>query len=62
MSMSDLRRVKADRERLEKAERQFHQSILAAHRAGETYRDIGEWAGLSHQRCQEIVKKLLAGG
>lgn len=54
--------MKADRERLEKAERQFHQSILAAHRAGETYRDIGEWAGLSHQRCQEIVKKLLAGG
>lgn len=60
MSMSDLRNVKAARQRADQAERSFHEAILRAHRAGETYRDIGEWAGLSHQRCQEIVKKLLA--
>lgn len=60
MSMGDLRNVRKAREKADKAERDFHLEILRAHQAGETYRDIGEFAGLSHQRCQEIVKKLLA--
>jgi hypothetical protein len=56
MAQRDLRRVKRAARRLHVAEGEFHAAIMAARLSGETLRDIGHWAGLSHQRIQEIVK------
>ena len=55
MAQSDLRRVRRAREKLEAAERELVLAIKAAHRSGESYRDIGKWAKLSHQRIAQIV-------
>lgn len=57
MAQRDLKRVKKARERYDAAGEELHAAILAAADSGETYRDIGEWAGLSHQRVHEIVRE-----
>lgn len=57
VAQSDLRRVRRCLERLEEARADFEASILAAYVSGESYRDIAEWAKLSHQRIAQIVKK-----
>ena len=42
------------------AEAELVAAMVAAHESGETYRDIAEEAGLSHQRVWEIVAAELA--
>jgi hypothetical protein len=49
--------VKKARENVRAAELALYAAILAAHRSGETLRDIGEWAGYSYQRIHEIVRE-----
>lgn len=56
MAQADLRRVRRARERLEAAQKELRAAIKSAAASGETYRDIAEWAGLSHQRIAQIVK------
>lgn len=60
MAQRDLKRVGKARERHDNAERELHAAILAAADSGETYRDIGKYARLSHQRIYEIVKEMRA--
>jgi len=56
MAMRHLRRVQRARRRIQAAEEELLEAILAAHAAGESYADIGEWAELSRQRVHEMVK------
>lgn len=56
MSQADLRNVAKALAKLRAAEQEFRLMILRAHESGETYRDIAEWAELSHQRIHEIVR------
>jgi len=51
----DLKRVRQARARITAAEQELVAAMVAAHESGETYRDIAEEAGLSHQRVWEIV-------
>jgi hypothetical protein len=60
VARSDLKRVAKARTRIVAAERELVQALVAAHESGETYRDIGLEAGLSHQRVHEIVTAELA--
>lgn len=57
MSLGDLRKVAKARARLQQAEADLVEAIMLARAAGETLRDIGEYAGLSHQRVHEIVRQ-----
>jgi hypothetical protein len=41
--------------KLAAAREELEQSIRAAHASGETYRDIAEACGMSHQRVWQIV-------
>lgn len=56
MAQADLRRVRRARERLEAAKTELTAAIKDAYASGETYRDIAEWAEMSHQRIAQIVK------
>ena len=56
MSMRDLRRVQARARAVERAERELHAAILQAVEAGESYRDIAPYAGLSFSRIYQIVR------
>lgn len=56
MAKKDLKRVRDARQRISGAERELVLALVAAHESGETYRDIGLEAGLSHQRVHEIVR------
>ena len=56
MAQSDLKNVAKALAKLRAAEREFRLMILRAHESGETYRDIGQRAGLSHQRINDIVR------
>jgi hypothetical protein len=51
-----LRDVRQARARKDAAERELVVAMVAAHESGETFRDIGEEAGLSHQRVHELVR------
>lgn len=55
MARKHLRRVTAFAKKLEQARLDRDQAIREAWNAGETYRDIGRSAGLSHTRVQQIV-------
>lgn len=57
MAQADLRRVRRACERLEAARKEVRDSIQAAAASGESYRDIAEWANMSHQRVAQIVKE-----
>ena len=57
MAQSDLRRVERCREQLEESRRQLKRAIKDAVASGETYRDVAERAGLSHQRVAQIVNE-----
>ena len=51
------RRVGRANKGREKAEREWRDAILAAHKAGISSRRIGEWVALTHTRVQQIIKE-----
>lgn len=51
-----LKKVRKARAKRDAADREFHAAIVEAHQSGETFRDIGEWAGMSHQQIHNIVR------
>lgn len=55
MAMHHLRRVAACRKKLEEAQHNRDEAIREAWASGETQRDIAKYAGISHQRVQQIV-------
>ena len=57
MAKADLRRVRRCAGKLRESRADLEESIRAAHASGETYRDIAEAAGLSHQRVWQIVNQ-----
>lgn len=57
MARADLRRVQRAVVRIKDAEDELKEAILAARNSGETYRDIAEAAGLSHQRVWQIANE-----
>lgn len=61
MAQRDLRRVRAAARRMEKAERELREAILAAIESGESYRDIAPYAGLSYSRVYQIAQKARGG-
>lgn len=56
MARADLDRVEKARKQLVDAQDRLHEAIIAAVKSGETYRDVGARAGLSHQRVAQIVR------
>jgi DNA-directed RNA polymerase specialized sigma24 family protein len=60
MTLHDLRRVRSAARRAARAHAELRRAILAAHEAGESYRDIAEYADLSHQRVHQIVAEARA--
>lgn len=57
MAQSDLRRVARAASELHRSQAGLVDAILAARASGETYRDIAEAAGLSHQRVWQLVNE-----
>lgn len=57
MARADLRRVERAAGRARESRAELVEAILAAAASGETYRDIAEAAGMSHQRVGQIVKE-----
>jgi hypothetical protein len=55
VAQKDLRRVRAEAGKLRQADRRLRAAIVAAHRSGESTRDIAPYADLSHQRVQQIL-------
>lgn len=55
MAMAHLRRVAACRDKLEEVRLNRDEAIIEAYMSGETQRDIARYAGISHQRVQQIV-------
>lgn len=56
MAQADLRRVARAAHNVENARAELIAAIVAAAHSGETYRDIADAAGFSHQRVWQIVK------
>ncbi len=57
MAKADLRRVARAAQRVRESRDELEAAIVAASASGESYRDIAEAAGMSHQRVGQIVKK-----
>jgi hypothetical protein len=57
MAQTDLRRVASAARGLEKAKGELREAIMRARESGETYRDIGAAAGLTHPRIIQIVRE-----
>lgn len=57
VARADLRRVAKCAEELAEARANLRDSILDAVKSGETYRDVAEAAGMSHQRVWKIVQE-----
>lgn len=57
MARADLRRVERAAQRLVESRAELNAAIRAASASGETYRDIAEAAGMSHQRVGQIVQE-----
>lgn len=55
MAQADLRRVRRAARRAADSEAELRDAIVAARASGETYRDIAEAAGLSHQRIWQLT-------
>jgi catalase (peroxidase I) len=55
MARADMRRIAQCKRELETSRLAFLEAIKAAVASGETYRDVGRMAGLSHQRIHQIV-------
>jgi len=57
MAQRHLRRVQTCVRQLERARVNLRDAIMAAHRSGESTRDIAPWAGLSHSKVYELLKE-----
>lgn len=57
MARADLRRVERACKQVVDARTELEAAIVAAHKSGETYRDIAKAADMSHQRIGQIVKE-----
>jgi hypothetical protein len=56
VAQRDLRRVSRAAKASDRARAELHDAIVQARKAGETLRDIGAAAGLSHQRIMQILR------
>lgn len=61
MAQKHLRKVKQAAGEISAARRRFELAVMEAHESGETYRDIAQWAGVSHQTIHQIVKDARVG-
>ena len=57
MSQRDLRKVRTAAGNVQKAEQRLRAAIVAAHRSGESIRDIAPFAGLSPSRIHQILRE-----
>jgi DNA-directed RNA polymerase specialized sigma24 family protein len=57
MAQRDLRRVRRQAEKLERAQAELRDAILQAHRSGESVRDIAPFAGMSPSRVHDLLKE-----
>lgn len=57
MARADLRRVERACQRVIDSRAELEAAIRAAHKSGETYRDIAKAADMSHQRVGQIIKE-----
>jgi len=57
MAQRDLRRVRAAARQVEAADGRLRAAIVAAHRSGESIRDIAPYAGLSPTRIHQILRE-----
>ena len=57
VAQRDLRRVRTAAGKVERAEHELKDAILAAVESGESYRDIAPYAGLSFSRVYQIVQE-----
>ena len=62
MAQADLRRVTSAARKLDNAKGGLRAAIVRARGSGESYRDIGKAAGLSHARIIQIVREGEKGG
>jgi hypothetical protein len=60
VARSHLDNVERARRRRDKADEELVEAMVKAHLSGETYRDIGDRAGYSHQRTHELVRAWLS--
>jgi DNA-directed RNA polymerase specialized sigma24 family protein len=58
MAQEDLRNVARARARITKAEDLLDRAMLRAHESGESFRDIGKVAGMSHQKVSDRLEAL----
>jgi hypothetical protein len=57
MAQRDLKRVRRHADKLARAREELGVAILAAHRSGESVRDIAPYAGISPSRVFELLKE-----
>ena len=57
VAQKHLRRVRAEANRVKAAEERMRAAIVACFESGESTRDIAPYAGLSHQRIQQILRE-----
>lgn len=57
MAQVDLRRVSRALRKVEAARGELREAIIRARASGETLRDIGAAAGLTHSRIAQIVRE-----
>lgn len=60
MAQKDLRRVRRAAGRLETARVELREAILAAHKSGESVRDIAPYAGVSASRVYDLLREAQA--
>jgi hypothetical protein len=58
VAQRDLRRVRSKARLVERAERELGEAIVQALAAGESYRDIAPYAGLSASRVHQIAQRI----
>jgi hypothetical protein len=57
MAQKHLRDCRSCAERLDRAKQELRAAIWAAVESGESYRDIAEFAGISHTRVGELYRE-----
>ena len=57
VAQRDLRRVTRAAQAADRARSELVAAIVQARAAGETFRDIGSAAGLSHTRVQQLIRE-----
>src|SRR5262245_1505819 len=57
VARSHLKKIEQARAARDRADQKLVEAMVAAQLSGETYRDIGDSAGYSHQRAHDLVKR-----